>query len=41
MDFNETGLLLTLLFFDKNKKMMMIALDVSITEINASDQCDF
>ena len=38
MNLNETELLLRLLFFEKKKKMM-IAFDVSIIEINASDQC--
>ena len=42
MNLNETELLLLkLLFFDKKKKMIMITLDVSTIEINASDQCDF
>ena len=41
MNLNETELLLKLLFFEKKKKMIMIALDTSIIEINISDQCDF
>ena len=40
MNLNETELLLKLLFFNKRRKMM-IAFDVFIIEINASDQCDF
>ena len=41
MNLNETDLLLKLLFFEKKKKMIMIALDVYIIEINTSNQCDF
>ena len=41
MNLNETELLLKLLFFEKKKKIIMIALDVPTIEINASEECDF
>ena len=42
MNLNETELLIKLhIILREKKKMIMVAFDVSIIEINASDQCDF